>query len=127
MEKKLSFTEIRDLKSFLKEKVSDPNKYIFNILKQDIDTLSPEDAHNSIKTATTILNKKIKRISKLAGIQKNVSTHTGRHTFATTLVTNNVDIYTVKELLGHSNVTITQIYAKVIDEKKRKAINTLND
>lgn len=104
-----------------------PNKYIFNILKHDIDNMTPEDALNSIKTATTMLNKRLKRLSKLVHIQKNISTHTGRHTFATSLVTRGVDIYCIKELLGHSNVAITQIYAKVVGELKRDAIKSLND
>jgi integrase len=107
--------------------VINPNKYIFNILKQDIEIMTPEDELNSIKTATTMLNKRLKRISKLVQIQKNISTHTGRHTFATLLITKGADVYNVMELLGHSNVTITQIYAKVVNEKKREAINLLND
>lgn len=63
---------------------------------------------------------------KAAGISKAVSWHTARHTFATLLLTRGADLYTVSKLLGHSSVTITQIYAKVIDSKKVDAINLLN-
>lgn len=52
--------------------------------------------------------------------------YTGRHTFATMQLSNGTDIYTVSKMLGNSNVKTTQIYAKVIDEKKEKAANAIN-
>ena len=61
----------------------------------------------------------------LSGIEKNISFHTSRHTFATLSLTYDVDIYTVSKLLGHSDVRITQIYAKLIDKKKEEAIDKL--
>jgi integrase/recombinase XerD len=103
-----------------------PNKYIFNILKTDIDTMNPIDAYNSISSATAIINRRLKTIANRAKIGKNISTHVGRHTFATNLITQGVDIYVVKELLGHQDLKITQIYAKVVDSKKAEAIKKLN-
>ena len=61
-----------------------------------------------------------------AGITKRVSFHSARHTFATLLLTYGTDLYTVSKLLGHTNIKTTQIYAKVIDEKKAEAVNLLN-
>jgi len=63
--------------------------------------------------------------AKRAGLSGSISFHRARHSFATLMVTQNVDIYTVSKLLGHKNVATTQIYAKVIDGKKREAINRL--
>lgn len=68
----------------------------------------------------------LKQWAKAAGIDKNISFHTGRHTFATMLLTYGADLYAVSKLLGHSDIKITQIYAKVIDAKKVEAVNLLN-
>ena len=63
--------------------------------------------------------------AKKAGINKNVTYHVGRHTYATLLLYYGADLYTVSKLLGHTNVKTTQIYAKVMDESKRKAVNLI--
>ena len=73
-----------------------------------------------------MINKRIKRIAKLAGINKTISTHIGRHSFATMLLTNKVDLPVIQELLGHHDVKVTQIYAKVVSKRKEEAINALN-
>ena len=55
-----------------------------------------------------------------------VSWHTLRHTFASRLVNRGVDIVTVKELLGHSSITVTMRYAHTNLEAKRAAVEALN-
>lgn len=62
-----------------------------------------------------------------AGIDKKVSFHTFRHTYATMLLTKGVDITVVSKLLGHKDIKTTMIYAKVINKSKQEAVNTLND
>lgn len=54
-----------------------------------------------------------------------ISFHTGRHSYASLLLENGVDIYTIKSLMGHTNVKTTQIYTHLVNEQKEKAANTL--
>lgn len=61
------------------------------------------------------VNKELLILSRLAGITKRVSFHTARHTNATLLIYNGVNIMTVQKLLGHKSVKTTQIYANVMD------------
>ena len=68
----------------------------------------------------------LKEWAKNAGVMKKITYHTGRHTFATMMLTLGVDLYTVSKLLGHSNVKTTQIYAKIINKKKDDAVNLVN-
>ncbi len=77
-----------------------------------------------LPTATNI-TKHIVRWVKSAGITKHITFHCARHTFATAMLTLDVDLYTVSKLLGHSKVTTTQIYTKVVDSKKEDAVNRL--
>lgn len=60
-----------------------------------------------------------------AGITKHITFHCARHTHATLLLTNGVDIYTVSKLLGHKEIKTTQVYARIIDEKKKEAVNKI--
>jgi len=67
----------------------------------------------------------LQRWKKAAGIEKHISFHVSRHTFATLALTSGVDLYTVSKLLGHTNIKNTQIYAKIIDQKKKDAVNLM--
>ena len=60
-------------------------------------------------------------------IAKTISFHCSRHTFATMMLTLGADLYTTSKLLGHSNVTTTQIYSKIIDKKKVETVNLVDD
>ncbi|WP_026934299.1 site-specific integrase [Christiangramia echinicola] len=71
-------------------------------------------------------NHYLKEIAKKAKINKKLSFHTARHTFATTVtLANGVPIETVSKLLGHTKIATTQIYARVIDTKISSDINLL--
>jgi site-specific recombinase XerD len=70
------------------------------------------------------MNRYLKQIAKNAGIKKDIGFHYSRHTFGTCSIEKGIDVYTVKEIMGHSNVVTTQIYAKVtstlIDKEMEK-------
>lgn len=71
------------------------------------------------------INRPLKAWVAKAGINKNITFHCFRHTFATLQLSSGTDIYTVSKMLGHTNVKTTQVYAKVIDEKKNKAAEAI--
>ena len=70
-------------------------------------------------------NEILHRWAEQAGIKKHITFHTARHTHATMLLTLGVDLYTVSKLLGHTNIQTTQVYAKLVDESKKKAIDLI--
>lgn len=65
--------------------------------------------------ANSTVNKDLAKIAKLAGIEKHFTFHSARHTNATLLIYKGTNITTVQKLLGHRNVSTTQIYSEVLD------------
>lgn len=53
--------------------------------------------------------------------------HVARHTFATMMISLGSDLYTVSKLLGHTNIKITEVYAKLVNKKKFEAVDLVND
>jgi len=84
-----------------------PEKPVFNI---------PDKGH---------INAPIRAWVKASGITKKITFHCSRHTFATSLLTAGADLYTTSKLLGHKSISTTAIYAKIVDEKKQAAVDSL--
>ena len=70
-------------------------------------------------------NKKLHKWVEEAGVDKHITFHSARHTFATLQLIMGTDIYTVSKLLGHRHFKTTEIYAKVIDKKKINAVSKM--
>lgn len=72
------------------------------------------------RLTTRSVQRLLNKYARLAGITKHVSPHTLRHSYATDLLMNGADIRSVQSMLGHSNISTTQIYTHVTDEHLRE-------
>lgn len=92
---------------FLGEKLDQHKRIFYNLKKWDVDRLLPIWV-------------------KDASIEKHITFHCFRHTYATLQMAAGTDIFTVSKMLGHKNIKTTQIYTKIIDEKKRETTNKIS-
>jgi integrase len=74
----------------------------------------------------TQITRPLKEWLDAAGMKKKISFHNFRHTYATLQLSKGTDIYTLSKMLGHKNVSTTQIYGKVMDRQKIEASKKLN-
>lgn len=72
------------------------------------------------------MNRYLKEIADKAGINKPIGFHYSRHTFGTCSIEKGIDVYTIRELMGHASVNTTQIYAKVTSTLKDKEMEKWN-
>jgi len=68
----------------------------------------------------------VKQAAKQANIQKEICVHTLRHTFATHLLEDGLDIMTLKELLGHANIETTMLYLHIAQFQNKRAFSPLD-
>jgi len=69
--------------------------------------------------------KELRKWAKRSGVNKELTFHSGRHTFAVLMLDLGTDIYTVQKLLGHRNIQTTAIYAHIMDKKKQQAVSLI--
>jgi integrase/recombinase XerD len=117
---------------FAKDRVVPLGKHAVRFLKEYIAHVRPHHTKNNKTIRNLFVNtwggpisrqtiqKMINACTKQAGIKKHVTPHVFRHTFATELVKNGADITAVQKMLGHSTLSITQIYTKVAGVEVKK-------
>ena len=94
---------------------SDKNAYIFPHLDSN---MSAEQRKSVYYSLTKIINRYIRQIAKEVGINKNVTTYFARHSFATVLKRSGAKIEMISELLGHSNVGVTESYLDSFEKEQ---------
>ncbi|MEM7550413.1 MAG: site-specific integrase [Bacteroidota bacterium] len=114
---------------FIHEKTDRPQT--LNISQQAADILGyPRNREDKIFQGlkySAWTNLKLSEWVMHAGITKKITFHCFRHTYATLQLSLGTDIYTVSKLLNHKNVKTTQIYAKVIDQRRKEAAERIPD
>lgn len=127
--KKLLWSEVQELNGFtrivFRQQKTKSQEYL-DITEQAVGYLGERTNPNDKVFANFKTNLKfnldLKAWVKDAGITKKITFHCARHTFATLMLTLGADLFTVSKLLGHKQITTTQIYTKVLDKKKQEAI-----
>lgn len=79
-----------------------------------------DEATPSLRLTPRSIQRLIKRYAALAGLTKNITPHTLRHSFATDLLSNGADVRQVQQLLGHASITTTQVYTHLTDAHLRE-------
>jgi len=79
-----------------------------------------DNSGNFRRLTARSIQRMLSQYARLAGITKHVSPHTMRHSYATDLLMNGADLRSVQSMLGHSNISTTQVYTHVTDEHLRE-------
>lgn len=85
-----------------------------------------KDKHVFALLSRTTISQDLKEWTEAAGIEKHVTFHVARHTFATLMITQKTDIYTVSQLCGHTNVQTTLVYVRLVDSARFEAMENMD-
>ncbi len=86
-----------------------------------------DQVFHELTVSTKTVEDVLKDWMKDCGIDKHITYHCSRHTAATTLLTLGANLYVVSKLMGHSSIQMTEVYAKIVDQKKVETMNLVNN
>ena len=86
-----------------------------------------DQVFHELKISPGTVEDVLKEWMKDCKIDKHITYHCSRHTAATTLLTLGANLYVVSKLLGHSSIQMTEVYAKIVDQKKVETMNLVNN
>lgn len=86
-----------------------------------------DQVFHELTVSTKTVEDVLKAWMKDCGIDKHITYHCSRHTAATTLLTLGANLYVVSKLMGHSSIQMTEVYAKIVDQKKVETMNLVNN
>ena len=86
-----------------------------------------DQVFHEMKISTSTLGVILKEWMKDCKIDKHITFHCSRHTAATMLLTLGANLYVVSKLLGHKSIQMTEVYAKIVDQKKVETMNLVNN
>ena len=86
-----------------------------------------DQVFHELKISTGTVEDVLKEWMKDCKIDKHITYHCSRHTAATTLLTLGANLYVVSKLMGHSSIQMTEVYAKIVDQKKVETMNLVNN
>ena len=132
---RLRWSDIKDVNSVqtvsvIQHKTKRPVAVPLNALALSLLPPRPENGEDGIifplvKKPDNVA-KYVRRIKNKAGIEKDFTYHSSRHSAATLAITAGAELYSVSKILGHGSIASTQVYAKVNMEKKVEAMNLTN-
>lgn len=105
---------------------SSKDNFVFPMLRPTLNMNDPVALDAAITSATTQINKNLKTLAKKAEIEKRLSFHISRHSFAVMALRKGISIDKVSKLMAHSSIKETLVYAKIVNEELDKAMDTFN-
>jgi len=102
------------------------DNYVFPFLNSDL-KYTPVELNRAISSCTAYLNKDLKEIAKVAEIDKHISMHTSRHSWATRALRKGMRIEYVSKLMGHASIKTTQVYTKIVNAELDKAMEVFDE
>ena len=101
-------------------------EYVFPMLNK-YENLTLESERKKTESINASMNRALKNIANKAELKKSISMHCGRHTFAVLSLSKGADLYVLSKVLGHSSISTTEIYAKIIDKRKDELTDLWNN